>query len=115
MNARDAFSIFDKFQAEEITIFCEGLLFGLSFVLRGRVSKLSEDEVEITTLDGEATICLRLAADGLSFAYREVRNYPALSHLLQEYQTGMGLVIEFPDRGAMPRRERVICVEIPKP
>jgi len=40
---------------EDKVALCVGEMFGLSFVIRGKVSKLEGTEAESTSLDGEAT------------------------------------------------------------
>ena len=115
MDARGAFGMFDKFREEETNLLCSGRMFGFSFVLFGRVSKLSLDEVEVTSQDGTATICLRLVADGLTFRYREPRDFPALSHFPDKYRMSIGVIAELPDRGLVAIREHVMFLEVPRP
>jgi hypothetical protein len=113
MNADDAMLIFGKLRDEDAVVFCSGRLFGINFLLRGKVSKLDSEQVDMTSVDGEATIALSLVADGLVFGYREPRDFPDFAkELPKEARTVTGLTIEFPDRGLMPFPEGVVIVEV---
>jgi hypothetical protein len=85
---------------EDKVALCVGEMFGLSFVIRGKVSKLEGTEAESTSLDGEATIRLSLLTDGLTFEYKEPRAFPDFAKdLSEEARTAMSLMLEFPNRG----------------
>jgi len=114
MDANAALLIFKKFREDDGTVLCEGSLFGLSFVFRGKVTGVGENgEVDIQVSDGEASFRLSVFADGLKFKYKEPREFPVLRKILpEEARTAMALVVEFPDRSLTARVERVVAIEI---
>src|SRR5271157_1127880 len=113
MNADDARLLFRKLRDEKVDVLCSGRLFGVSFLIRGKVCKVDAEQVHIESVSGYAAIVISLVADNLMFGYSEVRSYPELVKTLpEEAQTAMALLIGFPDRGLMPFPERVIVVEV---
>jgi len=112
MNSEDTLLLFTKLRDEGTTVLCSGYLFGVGFLMHGSVVKVVDGEVEIVSASKDCGVRFTLLADGLTFAYREPRDFPELeAELPTKSKTAMGLVIEFPDRGLMPFRERLIVVE----
>jgi hypothetical protein len=117
MNSIGGSLILRKYCEEGTLLMCEGRLFGVSFIVRGRFSKVTTEGVipeiaEFVSLDNEASFALTLSADGLTFRYVEPRDFPSLD-VPSTDRTTMGLVVEFPDRGLVAVCERMTFVEIP--
>jgi hypothetical protein len=112
MGSNDALLLFKKLMDEGKTVLCSGRLFGVNFAIAGRVVSVADGEVEIVSAKNDCGVRISLLADGLVFEYREPRDFPKFSEtLLVESRMAMGLVIEFPDRGGMRDRERIIVIE----
>ena len=112
MDVNDALLLFAKLRDERTPVLCSAELFATSLLLHGRVVKVADGDVEIASDKRDCGVRFRLLADGLTFTYREPRDFPKFAkEIPTESHTAMALVIEFPERGLMPFRERVIVVE----
>lgn len=113
MDAGDALLLFSKLRDDKTPVLCSAMLFATGLLLHGRVVKVTDDgDVEIASDKRDCGVRLRLRANGLVFEYREPRDFPELAkEVPSEARTAMALAIEFPDRGLMDDRERVIVIE----
>jgi hypothetical protein len=111
MTKDEALLLFRKLRDDGNKVLCRGELFGVAFTVAGRVTEAEEGQVDI--VGDEASVGLSLIADGVTFEYREPRNYPTIaSELPDEQRTAMALVLEFPDRGRVSRREHIAVIEL---
>lgn len=122
MIARDeALLVLDKLHSERSVVACVAKLPGWFLSLKGRISELSEREVGVTSLDGQARVAIRLDLPDLLFEYCEPKDFP-IPDLPEADKHAVGLLIALPlrfstadleDTSCAPRRDKLFICELP--
>ena len=107
-----AFLLFDKLKSSRATVWCGGELYGWDFQLTGRVENLTSERVELTSLDGKASMSVWLDRDDLSFWYTEPSVFPEeIRELLPDsskHAVFIGVKLPFEIRFRNPDGEEVV-------
>lgn len=124
ISAEDAFLILDKLYSEKAVVSLIGSFFGLSFVCKGRIARLSEREFVVVSLDAQVNFSVDLAQEGLAFEYREPGSMEDVSEVPEAALRAASLMLAFPTRLTaeqfaafdgtwLPKRETVFLMELP--
>jgi len=102
----EALDIFRKWRSERALVRCDLLFRDFAASLRARVSRVTEDRVNLVSDDTTSELALTLR-DGLEFAYEEPRDFPAEATVFAR-----GLVVRFPSLESAGDRDKICFMEV---
>ena len=119
----EAFLVFDKFRSENARVYCQATCIGWYTSVIGKITRLTEIQIDFKSEDGNATFGLRLDMDDTTFHYMEPRELPVeLRRSVPEGDQnrsviGIGLPLRFPavsqsGKGTPPTRENIFIHEL---
>lgn len=121
---QEAFLMFEKWHSERTRLLCIGAFYGWNLQSQGRISTLSNQEIQIDFLDTLGRIVLRLDQEDLGFEYAEPKDAkPDVRKLVPGYARDLGtLLVALPLRltlsqfqsSQVPAREKLFFMEVPE-